>query len=38
MPSHMPEASGKYVAVKDYVDDNQTGKMENRRSYSGIIL
>ena len=38
MPRHMSEALGKYVAIKDYVDTNHAGNMENRRSHSGIII
>ena len=38
MPKHMPEAVGKYIAIKSYVDDNHTGKMAKRRSHSGIII
>ena len=34
----MSEALGKYVAIKDYVDTNHAGNMENRRSHSGIII
>ena len=38
MPSHMPEALGKYVLIKYYVDDNHTVNMANRRSHYGIII
>ena len=34
----MPEALGKYVVIKAYVDDNHAGKIENGRSHSGIII
>ena len=34
----MMEALGKYVVIKGYVDDNDSGNMENIRSYSGIIV
>ena len=38
MPRHIPEALGKYVVIKAYVDVNHTGNMANRRSHSGIII
>ena len=38
MPRHMPEALGKYVVIKAYVDANHAGNMSNRRSHSGIII
>ena len=38
MTRHMTEALGKYVVIKGYVDDNDSGNMENIRSYSGIIV
>ena len=38
MPSNMPEDIGKYVVIKNYVDSNHAGNMENRRSHYGIIL
>ena len=38
MPRHMPEALGKYVAIKDYVYANNAGNMTNRISHSGIII
>ena len=38
MPSHMPEALGKYVVIKSYVDSNHAGNISNRRSHSGIII
>ena len=38
MPSHMPDVLGNYVVIKAYVDANHAGKMENRRSHSGIII
>ena len=38
MPRHMPEALGKYVVIKDYLDANHAGNMSNRRSYYGIII
>ena len=34
----MPEALGKYVVIKAYVDANHAGNMANRRSHSGIII
>ena len=34
----MPEALGKYVVIKAYVDANHAGNMSNRRSYCGIII
>ena len=33
---HIPEALGKYVVIKDYVNSNHAGNMENRRSHYGI--
>ena len=38
MPMHMPQALGKYVVIKAYVDVNHAVNMENRRSHSGIII
>ena len=38
MPRHMPEALGKYVVIKAYVDANHVGNMVNSRSHSGIII
>ena len=38
MPRHMPEALGKYVVIKAYVDANHAGNMANRRSHYGIII
>ena len=38
IPRHMPEALGKYVAIKAYVDDNHAGNMANRRLHYGIII
>ena len=35
---HMPEALGKYVLIKNYVDANHARNMANRRSHSGIII
>ena len=34
----MPEALGKYVMIKSYVDANHVGNMANRGSHSGIII
>ena len=34
----MPEALGKYVFIKSYVDANYTGEMANKRSHSVIII
>ena len=34
----MPEALGKYVLIKSYVDANHEGNMANRKSHSGIII
>ena len=34
---HMPEALGKYVVIKAYVDTNHSGNMENMRSHYRII-
>ena len=34
----MPEALGKYVVIKAYVDSNHAGNMENMRLHSGIII
>ena len=38
MPRHMKEALDKYVVIKAYVDANNLGNIENRRSHSGIII
>ena len=38
MPSNMPEALGKYVVIKYYVDSNHARNMVNRRSHYGIII
>ena len=38
IPRHMPEAIGKYVVIKAYVDANHAGNMETKRSHSGIII
>ena len=38
MPSHMPEALGKYVVIKYYVNANHAGNMSNRRLHSDIII
>ena len=38
MPRHMSEELGKYVVIKNYVDANHAGNMENRRLHSGIII
>ena len=38
MARHMPEALGKYVVIKAYLDANHAEKMSNRRSHSGIII
>ena len=38
IPRHMPEALGKYVVIKAYVDANHAGNMANRRSHYGIII
>ena len=38
IPRHMPEALGKYVVIKAYVNANHAGNMANRRSYSDIII
>ena len=38
IPRHMPEALGKYVVIKYYVDANHTGKTANRRSHYRIII
>ena len=38
IPRHMPEALGKYVVIKAYVDAKHAGNMANRRSHSGIII
>ena len=38
MPGHIPEALGKYAAIKAYVDDNNAGNMANRMSHSGIVV
>ena len=37
-PRNMPEALGKYGAIKSYVDANHAGNMANGRSYSDIII
>ena len=37
IPRHTPEAFGKYVVIKSYVDAKHAGNMANRRSHSGII-
>ena len=34
----MPEALGKYVVIKAYVDANHAVNMADRRSHSGIII
>ena len=34
----MPEALGKYVLIKAYVDANHAGNMTNRMSHYGIII
>ena len=38
MPRNIPEALGKYVVIKAYVDANHAGNMANRRSHYGIII
>ena len=38
MPRHMPEALGKYVVIKAYVDANHAVNMADRRSHYGIII
>ena len=38
MPSHMPEALGKYSVIKSYVDANHAVNMESWRSHSIIII
>ena len=38
MPRYIPDACGKYVVIKYYVDANHAGNMENRRWHSGIII
>ena len=38
MPRHMSEALGKYVAIKDYVDDKHAGNIATRRLHSRIII
>ena len=35
---HMPEALGKYVVIKAYMDSNHAGNIANRRSHYGIII
>ena len=35
---HTEEALGSYVVIKDHVDANHAGKIENRTSHSGIII
>ena len=37
-PKHVPEALGKYVFIKAYVDANHAVNMENRRSHYCIII
>ena len=34
----MPEALGKYILIKYYVDANHTGNIANKKSHSGIII
>ena len=34
----MPQALGKYILIKDYVDDNHAGNMANMILHSGIII
>ena len=38
MSRHMPEALGKYVVIKLYVDAIHAGIVANRRSHSFIII
>ena len=38
MPRNIPEALGKYVVIKSYVDANHAGNMASKRSHSGIII
>ena len=38
MPRHIPEALGKYIVIKAYVDAKHAGNMANRRSHSVIII
>ena len=38
IPRHTTEALGKYAVIKSYVDANHAVNMENRRSYSVIII
>ena len=38
MPRHMPEALGKYILIKAYVDANHSVSMENRRLHSVTII
>ena len=38
MPRHMPEALGKYVVIKAYVDEYHARNMENSRSHFEIII
>ena len=38
IPRNMPEAIGKYVVIKTYVDANHEGNMANGRSHYGIII
>ena len=38
MPRHMPEALGKCVVIKAYVDANHSGNMEMMRSHYRIII
>ena len=37
-PRNIPEALGKYVVIKYYVDANHAGNMASRGSHSGIII
>ena len=38
MPRNMPDALGKSVLIRVYVDANHAGNLANRRSHSGIII
>ena len=38
MPRYIPEALGKSVLIRTYVDANHAGNLMNRRSHSGIII
>ena len=38
LPRHMPEARGKPVMIRAYVDANHAGNLANRRSHSGILI